>query len=77
MMVRAPECGEPLTVRRITIKLKAPTRDGDTELHILSNVPVVDARAGKLAVLDGKRWSIETAFCELTTTLACEIHTLG
>jgi hypothetical protein len=77
MIVRALECGEPMTVRRITIKLKEPTRDGDTELHILSNVPVVDARAGKLAVLYGKRWSIETAFFEITTTLSCEIQTLG
>lgn len=77
MIVRAPESGEPMTVRRITIKLKEPTRDGDTELHILSNVPVADARAGKLAVLYGKRWSIETAFFEITTTLSCEIHTLG
>jgi hypothetical protein len=25
----------------------------------------------------GKRWSIETAFFEITTTLACEINTLG
>ena len=23
------------------------------------------------------RWSIETAFCEITTTLSCEINTLG
>jgi hypothetical protein len=51
MIVRAPECGELMTVRRMTLKLKEPTRDGDTELHILSNVPVVDARAGTLAVL--------------------------
>jgi hypothetical protein len=25
----------------------------------------------------GKRWSIETAFFEITTTLSCEINTLG
>jgi hypothetical protein len=66
-----------MMVRRMTLKLKEPTRDGATELHILSNVPVADARAGKLAVLDGKRWSIETAFFEITTTWSCEIHTLG
>ena len=29
-----------MRVRRITLKLTEPTRDGDTELHILSNVPV-------------------------------------
>jgi hypothetical protein len=39
MQVRDPTTGETMQLRRITIKLKVPTRDGDTELHILSNVP--------------------------------------
>jgi hypothetical protein len=30
-----------------------------------------------LARVYGKRWSIETAFFEITTTLTCEINTLG
>ena len=62
MLVRDPESGEALRVRRLTLKLKEPTRDGDTELHILSNVPVHRASAPHLARLYGKRWSIETAF---------------
>jgi hypothetical protein len=33
--------------------------------------------ADQLARLYGKRWSIETAFFEITTTLSCEINTLG
>jgi hypothetical protein len=77
MLVRAPDNGEIMRVRRITIKLKVPTRDGDSELHILSNVPTARATAGQVARLYRKRWSIETAFCEITTTLACEINTLG
>jgi len=77
MLVRDPDRGETMRVRRITIKLKVPTRDGDTELHILSNVPTSRATAGQVARLYGKRWSIETAFCEITTTLSCEINTLG
>jgi hypothetical protein len=77
MIVRDPASGEAMCVRRITLALKTPTRDGDTELHILSNVPAEDARASKLAVLYGKRWTIETAFFDITTTLACEIRTLG
>lgn len=32
MLVREPESGEPLRVRRITLKLQEPTRDGDTTL---------------------------------------------
>jgi hypothetical protein len=77
MLVRDPNSGEPLRVRRITIRLKELTRDGDSELHILSNVPIPRASAAQLARLYGKRWSIETAFFEITTTLACEINTLG
>jgi len=77
MRVRDPDSGETMRVRRITIKLKEPTRDGDTEIHILSNVPVQRASAAQLARLYGKRGSIETAFCEITTTLVCEINTLG
>src|SRR5688572_12426393 len=77
MLVRDPTTGETMRLRRITIKLKVPTRDGDTELHILSNVPNGRAWAAQLARVYGKRWSIETAFFEITTTLTCEIDTLG
>ena len=77
MLLRAPDNGETMRVRRLTLTLKEPTRDGDTELHILSNVPTQRASAAQLARLYGKRWSIETAFFEITTTLACEINTLG
>jgi hypothetical protein len=77
MLVRDPHSDETMQLRRITIQLKVPTRDGATELHILSNVPSGRASAAQLARLYGKRWSIETAFFEMTTTLACEIKTLG
>jgi hypothetical protein len=77
MRVREPESGETMLLRRITVKLKVPTRDGDMELHILSNVPSGRATASRLARVYGKRWSIETAFFEITTTLTCEINTLG
>lgn len=77
MLVQDPARGESMRVRRITITLKVPTRDGDTEIHILSNVPTDRATASQVARLYGKRWSIETAFFEITTTLSCEINTLG
>jgi IS4 transposase len=77
MHVRDPASGEMMRVRRLTITLKVPTRDGDTELHILSNVPSGRASAAHLARVYGKRWSIETASFEITTTLACEINTLA
>ena len=77
ILVRDPENGEMMRLRRITIKLKVATRDGDTELHVLSNVPSGRASAAQLARVYGKRWSIETAFFEITTTLTCEINTLA
>ena len=43
----------------------------------LSNVPAPRASAAQVARLYGKRWSIETAFFEITTTLACELNTLA
>jgi Transposase DDE domain len=77
LLVRDPDGGEMMRVRRITVKLTGPTRNGDTTLHILTNVPTPRASAVQLARVYGKRWSIETAFFEITTTLACEINTLG
>ena len=79
MLVRDPDSGEAMRGRRLTLTLKEPTRDGDTELHILilSHVPAHRASAPHLARLYGKRWSIETAFFEITTPLSCEINTLG
>ena len=74
MLVRDPASGETRRVRRMTIKLTVSTRDGDTELHIRSNVPSGRASAAPLARVYGKRWSIETAFFEITTTLSCEIN---
>ncbi len=67
--------GETRTVRRITIELLKPTRDGDMTLHLLTNLPA-DVSAIVCAELYRKRWSIETLFYEVTQTLACEIKTL-
>ena len=39
------DAGEILILRRVTVLLDQPTRDGETELHLLTNVPAKDARA--------------------------------
>ena len=39
------DAGEVLFLRRVTVVLDKPTRDGDTEFHLLTNVPVKHARA--------------------------------
>ncbi len=77
MEITDPKTGATLAIRRITVKLYQPTRDGDTEIHILTNVPRRAANSLKLADLYRKRWTIETMFQELTETLTCEIKTLG
>src|SRR5262249_24194864 len=52
--------GDTVLLRRITVALHEPTRDGDTEIHVLSNVPMRKVSAQKLAESYGKRWTIET-----------------
>ena len=72
-----PDTGEIVFVRRITVVLDKPTRDGDAEIHILSNLPVKDARAKTIADLYRTRWTIEIAFQEMEENLNGEINTLG
>src|SRR5208283_1867436 len=47
------ETGERWHVRRITIVLYKPTKQGDTEIHILTNLPWQAADALKVADLYG------------------------
>jgi hypothetical protein len=77
LCVTEPDTAETLVLRRITVQLRTPTRDGDTELHILTNLPVIEAPAALIAALYADRWTIETAFQHLTVDLACEVDTLG
>ncbi len=77
-MIRATnDTGEVLILRRITVVLDKPTRDRETEIHLLTNLPAKDARAKVIAALYRKRWLIETAFAELESTLNGEVNTLG
>ncbi|MFG0254719.1 MAG: transposase [Rhodopirellula sp. JB053] len=68
--------GEQMTVRRVVIKLNEPTRDGDTEMVILSNLPIDDADALRISELYRDRWKVETAFLHMTLHLNCEIDSL-
>lgn len=68
--------GRKLPLRLIRINLETPTRDGDTELFILSNLPD-KVSAMTISELLRKRWTLETAFQQLTQNLRCEINTLG
>ena len=69
--------GKPMEVRRITVELKKPTRDGDREIHLLTNLPARVANAQSVADLYLRRWTVEKAFQELDQALNGEIKTLG
>ena len=71
------EAGEQHTFRRIRAKLKTKTRDGDTEIFIITNLSKSAANAKKIAQLYRGRWTIETAFQRLAQYLNSEINTLG
>ena len=71
------ESGNELKCRRIRIRLKKETRDGDKEICIVTNLPKRRVNAKQISVLYRKRWKIETAFQELTEHLNSEINTLG
>jgi hypothetical protein len=69
--------GRTLPPRRITVVLDRPTRDGDREIHILTDLPEDVADAVAIAAIYRRRWTLETAFQEMEATLNGEIKTLG
>jgi hypothetical protein len=70
------EAGQTFRWRAITLLLDEPTRDGETELVLLSNLPEkFDALA--IAAAYRVRWTIEGHFQRLTDFLHCELPTLG
>jgi hypothetical protein len=73
--LKAPE-GEEMKARRIVIRLDTPTRDGDTEMAILTNLPKVITGTA-VANLYRKRWTLETMFQSLTVMLEGELSALG
>jgi len=64
-----------LQVRRVTIVLKKKTRNGDTTLNLLTNLPA-QVSAAKITVVYHNRWKIETCLGYLSQALNAEIETL-
>jgi Transposase DDE domain len=69
--------GQTMMVRRVTVELDTPTRDGEAEVHALTNLPAGVADALAIAELYRRRWTVEAAFGELATCLNGEVDTLG
>jgi len=71
-----PETGRRIKVRRIIVELDEPTREGETEIRILTNLPR-RATAERVAVLYRDRWTIERHFDFLKNDLHGQIESLG
>jgi hypothetical protein len=68
--------GGELAIRRVTVALDAPTRAGDREVRVLTNLPAT-VSAAQVAELYRGRWGIEGAFGELAAALHGEVTGLG
>jgi hypothetical protein len=68
--------GREETFRRVSVVLDKPTRDGDPEIHILTNLPQKQTGA-VVAMLYRRRWTIEGLFLEVSQTLNAEPQTLA
>lgn len=66
-----PQSKEWLPVRRIVLPLAQPTRNGDTQLILLTDLPE-SVSADELCNRYRDRWQIETHFQRLTQQLHCE-----
>lgn len=68
--------GEIRKWRAVRVELDRPTRDGETEITLITNLPAkYDARA--IATAYRRRWTIEGHFQRLTEHLHCEIPSLS
>ncbi len=69
--------GNSCRCRRVVVQLDRPTRDGEREIALLTNLPETDASSVLVAQLYGKLGSVETLFQVATEIFHCEIKTLG
>ncbi len=58
------------------LKLDEPTRDGETEIVLITNLPA-EVTAAACCAAYGDRWEIEGHYQAMTDLLHCEIPSLG
>src|SRR4028119_841080 len=75
--VRLADAQQSLLVRRVVLKLKKPTRNGEKEIAILTYLPPDVATPAIVAELYRGRRSVENLFQTVTENYQCEIQTLG
>ena len=66
-----------LVVRRVVLRLDSPTRDGDAELAILTNLASGVVDATMVADLYRRRWTVESLFARVERNLQSELASLG
>jgi Transposase DDE domain len=69
--------GQTYSARRIIVRLNKPTRNGEKELAVFTNLPQEVVDALQVAEWYRPRWGIETAFQKLEKYFHSEINTLG
>lgn len=74
--VEDTETGETWSWRRIVIELNVPTREGETEIRLITNLPAT-VHARRIAELYRKRWTLERHFDFLKNCLRAEVESLG
>ncbi len=77
LVLTDPTTQATMRVRRITIPLRKANAKGEKALYVLTNLQAEKASTRLVAELYSERWTIETAFQQLTQDLRCEINTLG
>ena len=69
--------GSSVLLRRIELRLRQSTEDGDLVIRLLTNMPASEFTATDLAQLYRRRWRIEAMFQRLESVLQSEIPALG
>jgi hypothetical protein len=69
--------GEFLHLRRVVLKLKKPTRNGENEIAIFTMLPTPAVTAAVVTKLYQERRSVENLFQTVTENYECQIQTLG
>ena len=76
IQVKRPDGDRVHVLRRIVLVLDRPTRDGDTQVELVTNLPSSVAATTCCEAYRG-RWQIEGHFQKLTELLHCEVPSLG
>jgi Transposase DDE domain len=68
---------ETVRLRRIVLRLDKPSRHGDDQIVVLTNLPPTDASSEQVMQLYRERWQVERLFLTVTQNFNGEINTLA